>query len=349
MDNFNIRHSDNFDSDDDDDMFNDIMNPTKVSRPSSPKSTLVSNSDKNFVRQERQERQQDFNNDMFQNPKNITIKRLDDFDSVSSAGSDGSSAFKPKMSSKQDEGSFRDDASEVSSYAGSEMDEEEVMEKKRYYLRKIASLKAKGVDSAIEVSLRTSLKELQVEYMSMKKSYDVGKCIPMMRTGLMTICGGAESLNTYMQTPAKLEGWSAAVQEAVEADEADDILEELYEKHYDKLTGWSPEVRLGYFLGNIALQQHVINSMGTKISDMANGDPVLAAKLAETTRQHASTYQPQLMQQVNQQMGQMTNGMMGVPQQPVPQPIRNMNGPSTDDAMLRELGIDLDNDDIVFE
>lgn len=325
-------YSDN--SSDSDELINTIMNEKKILKSTSEKSSVVSAKDADFIRREREEDDKRFKE---QQPR-ITVNKF----SYDEDDDEESKMSEPKHFSKND------DISEVSSWTGNDLSKEEVMKKKRFYLSNIDKYIRKGMESKIHASMHSNLEELKLEYESIKKDYDVSNCLDTMRSALVTTCHSIEKLNKFckdnvVDTGILLDGWSEDVYSVVmpvnksEEGGADTILEELYEKHYDKLSGWSPEAKLSMFLGQIAMQKHYANVLAQKYFKDTEMSADLKQKVTNLIASETVNEQKNFINQVNRQTNQ-TMGHFGV--QPLPEQRVQMEDPLIDPELRELLGDD---------
>lgn len=323
-------------SSDSEDLINTIMNEKKIAKSNSEKSSVISAKDTDFLRRERENDDRRFQS----NQPQVTVNKYPyEEEEVESKMSE------PRFHKDNNE---RDDVSEVSSWAGDDLSKEDAMKKKRFYLSQIDKYVRKGQESKIHASLHSSLEELKIEYQSIKKDYDVANCLTSMRTALVTSCQGIEKVNNFckehvLDTGILLDGWSEDVYSVVMpvsengTGDADTILEELYEKHYDKLSGWSPEVKLAMFLGQIATQKHFANKISQKYFKDKDLSPELKRKVDTLIASETIGEQRDFMNQVNQQTNQ-AMGQFGV--QPLPEQRMQMEDPTLDPELRELLGDD---------
>lgn len=352
-----ITRGDDFDdSSSEEDYMIEVMNSKKISRPSSRNGSTVSSKDRRYFKKELEEKSD--------RPVRDDVSVSSDDSSMSGPGQQKHFSFnreqpqphqslpqQPQFQPQPNNPYQSFDQESVSSYDGSEMDDEEIEKKKRYYLSQIRKLEKRGVELQTHVSLQTPLQTLKQEYYVCKKEYDVSNCLNSMKNGLVLGCTGVEKATDYMDVGVNLSGWAASVAAAIDDEddpEGRDILEDLYEKHYDKLSGFSPEARLAYFLGKTAFTQHTINSLTTQSSfvkgmdDNLKQNPQFQEELKHLMTKHTEGDRNKMYDQLNNQVNNQMNSFMGRPQQPPQQmmerPTRDMSGPDTDE-LLASLGI----------
>lgn len=221
-----------------------------------------------------------------------------------------------------------DSASEVSSQYSEEMDDAEKMQKKRKYLLKIReySRKLEDVGYARNLTMQSSLMELEIEYKALKKQYDVENCTKLMGKLLVGSCTVIEKGNSFLDTGMKLDGWSTEI--AATIDDPDEgyetELKEIYEKYYDNFSEIAPEIRLGGKLLMSAIQYNV--SQQLNVPDAVRNDPEVQAAINRASqRQMNNINNSQQVQNFNNMMNAMPSYDMGAQQAPTPrQPARKM-------------------------
>lgn len=234
-----------------------------------------------------------------------------------------------------------DDNDDMSSYAGSELGDVESMAKKRYYISKINALKRKFDSGPTkEMTMNDNLEEIIIEHKTLKKEYDVSNCLPMMRNGLTMGSTAVEKGNSFFSLGGNLDGWAEAMAGDVESGEADDILSDLYEKHYDKLSGWSPEVRLLAFVGQSAVQHHFMKSTmdSMNIGENLKQNPEFMKQQQELVNRYTAGQQQQVLNNAGHQAASAMGGGIQQMAPPPPQQTREMSGPDIDvDGLIGEM------------
>jgi hypothetical protein len=257
-----------------------------------------------------------------------------DLDSLSDSDSDASSVgghsgygAPPKKASLSNDDdaqsafSADSDNQSVSSYAGSDLTPEEEEKKKKVLLYKLKRLQKRGHDVR-HFTMDSSLEEIQGEVDMIKKEANMEQGVKAAKRGLMFLTSAMEwANNKYDPFDIALDGWSGEVQEEMENGEYDEVLEELYEKYYEKVNV-APEVKLMGMLAGSALQFHVSN---TVVKGMMgdNGSKLLAQNPNLKSEIFNAVNKTEMGQQMQQQMGMA--------------PQKEMSGPTDVDDILAEI------------
>ena len=209
----------------------------------------------------------------------------------------------------------------VSSYAGSDLTPEEEEKKKKVLLYKLKRLQKRGHDVR-HFTMDSSLEEIQGEVDLIKREANMSQGVKAAKRGLMFLTSAVEwANNKYDPFDIALDGWSGEVQEEMEGGEYDEVLEELYEKYYDKVNV-APEFKLMGMLAGSALQFHVSNTvvkgmMGSDGSKLLAQNPNLKSEIFNAVSK------TEMGQQMQQQMGMA--------------PKKEMSGPTDVDDILAEI------------
>jgi len=220
--------------------------------------------------------------------------------------------------------SAADSIASQSSYAGSDLTPEEEEKKKKALLYKLKRLQKRGYTLSRQYDIDSPLEEIQAEVDSIKKEANLEQGMKAAKRGLLFLTSAVEWGNSkYDPFDVMLDGWSGEVQDDVENGEYDEVLEELYDKYYDKVN-MSPEMKLMMMIGGSALQFHVSNTVVKTMMGPAGSQALLKQN------PHLKT---DIMNAVNQtEMGQQMQQQMGMGQQR-----KEMNGPTDVDDILAEL------------
>lgn len=178
------------------------------------------------------------------------------------------------------------------------LSKEAELKEKLIYLRKLEALEKKGVSLTKKYSMDSPLSEMKGEFEMIKAEKEKKNSIKFQGKMLMAFVSGLEFLNNkFDPLDMKLDGWSESINENVE--EYDDVFGELHEKYGDKAK-MAPELKLLFMLGGSAVMVHMTNTMFK--SAMPGMDDIM--------RQN-----PELMQQFTQAavntMGRENPGMGG--------------------------------------
>jgi len=201
------------------------------------------------------------------------------------------------------------------------LSKEAELKEKLIYLRKLEALEKKGVSLTKKYSMDSPLAEMKGEFEMIKAEKEKKNSIKFQGKMLMAFVSGLEFLNNkFDPLDMKLDGWSESINENVE--EYDDVFGELHEKYGDKAK-MAPELKLLFMLGGSAVMVHMTNTMFK--SAMPGMDDIM--------RQN-----PELMQQFTQAavntmgrdnpgMGGFMSNMMGMGGPPPPQMQPPMGSP----------------------
>lgn len=159
-----------------------------------------------------------------------------------------------------------------SEYAGDDLTDEEVEKKKRSFLFKIKRYQRKGMEVTKEMTIDDPLEDIIAEFESLKREANLETGMKYAKQGLVGLCMGIEFFNgKFDPMDIQLEGWAEEVQQCVDDKEYDEVLEELYDKYYDKIK-IPPEIKLAMMIGGSAVTYHVNNSMGSISKTSQNVD-----------------------------------------------------------------------------
>lgn len=121
---------------------------------------------------------------------------------------------------------------------------QEARMKKIEMLRRLSELKAKGFQLSKEYDFNSSLEEMEYEYDLLKSFVDKRNGVKMYKSMLLQGISLIEFLNDkYDPFDFHLRGWSEHM--SVEADNWEDVLEEIYEKYKGSGKSMDPVLKLG--------------------------------------------------------------------------------------------------------
>ena len=150
---------------------------------------------------------------------------------------------------------------------------QEVRMKKIELLRKLCEIKSKGFKLSKEYDYNSSLEEMEYEYELLRSFADKRNGVKLFKNGLLQAVSVIEFLNDkYDPFDFHLSGWGEHM--AVDVDNWEDVLEELYEKYKGSGKKMSPEVKLLYLIIASASAFHFSKSQASKLPGL---DSVLAA------------------------------------------------------------------------
>lgn len=139
-----------------------------------------------------------------------------------------------------------------------EMNSEEIMKKKRDYLRKLERYRKRGVKMSKIFTIEDSYEDIKIEYETQRREQFLETSLKNNKQYLCLAVSGIEWMNKKVNPiGAKLEGWQETVAVAVENGEYDMVLEELNDKYYDQLDFLPPELQLLSQLGRSAFMFHM--------------------------------------------------------------------------------------------
>ena len=197
-----------------------------------------------------------------------------------------------------------------------------------------------GSDKSDSYDMNTPIEDLQAEFESIKKEMNLNANLKMSKNILISTCSALEYLNgAYDPINVELNGWSEEINEDVESGDYDQVLEEIYDKYYDKIqTG--PEMKLLLMIGGSAVKFHIAQTVMKKM--IPDGDILLKQnpelqeginKLLSETKQ---------VKDINNAINNAHKGTVGG--------LGNKSdytfqGPDDADDILRELEEEADNED----
>lgn len=149
----------------------------------------------------------------------------------------------------------------VSSYAGSDLTPEEEQKKKVILLAKLKRLQKRGYQLSRPFNLDSSLEDIQAEVDSIKREANLEQGTKVAKNTLISICSILEYTNNrFDPLDIVLDGWSEEINEDVENGEYDEVMEELYDKYYDKVQ-MTPEMKLLMMVGGSAIKFHLSHTL----------------------------------------------------------------------------------------
>ena len=172
-------------------------------------------------------------------------------------------------------------SSEPAANIAPKLSPEQEATEKTALLTKMRRLATKGVVGN-QMNMTNSLDEIKAEYSRLVDSAGLEKSIKFQRNLLVTCVTGMEFLNQkFNPVDVNLDGWSESVNE--NAEDYDEIFEELYDKYKDR-TKVAPEIRLLMTLGISASMCHLTNTFFKSkmpgMDDILKQNPDLARQFA---------------------------------------------------------------------
>lgn len=143
------------------------------------------------------------------------------------------------------------------------MSEDEILTAKREYLYQFDRLEKKGMKLPRKFTLASSLEDMKMEYDRLRRDREIDNSVQFQRKTMITVVSGIELLNTWFNTPAKLDGWSDSINDSIE--QYDDIFEELHDKYKGKAK-MAPEIKLLLMVGASGLMYHMSNNLAKQFT-----------------------------------------------------------------------------------
>lgn len=234
---------------------------------------------------------------------------------------------------------FNDAASEVSSYAGSDLSPEEEMKKKKTMLFKLKRYQKQGYDLSRMYTIDSPLEDIQAEYESIRKEATLNQGLKVSKNILISTCTGIEYLNNrFDPIDAVLDGWSEDIAEDVGSGDYDEVLEELYDKYYDKVNV-GPEMKLLMMVGGSAVKFHISNTLLKTM--VPNSEQMLKQNPGLKDDIMGLVNRTQQGQQINNAMSNVHTGTVGGLGK---KSEYQFQGPDDADDILRDLEMEADNE-----
>jgi len=143
------------------------------------------------------------------------------------------------------------------------MSEDEILNAKREYLYQFDRMEKKGMKLPRKFTLSSSLEDMKMEYDRLRRDREIDNSVQFQRKTMITVVSGIELLNTWFNTPAKLDGWSDNINDTIE--QYDDIFEELHDKYKGKAK-MAPEIKLLLMVGASGLMYHMSNNLAKQFA-----------------------------------------------------------------------------------
>jgi len=179
----------------------------------------------------------------------------------------------------------RNDDESVSSYAGSDLNEKEIEQKKVKLLSLLKRYQKKGFTVSRHYTMDSELEDLQAEVETIKREANLGAGVATIKSTISISTYLMEVLNNkFDPVGARLDGWSSQVAENIEAGDFDSVAEELYDKYSDKLD-LPPEAKLASMLVSSAVQYHIaqgiVGNIVTKdaTKELLKSNPVIKSEI----------------------------------------------------------------------
>ena len=175
--------------------------------------------------------------------------------------------------------------------AQQQRDPEKEKKEKIEYLNKLQRLEQKGFPVARRFTMDNSLEEIKQEYDRLVDARNLEASIRFQRQALMGVVTGLEWMNNRFDPfDLNLDGWSESVHE--NAEDFDEIFEELYDKYKDR-GKMPPEARLLFSLAGSGFMVHVSNTFMKQrmpsAADVLKNNPELARQFAAAAANQAGS------------------------------------------------------------
>ena len=169
---------------------------------------------------------------------------------------------------------------------------QEIRMKKIEILRKLCEIKAKGFNLSKEYDFNSSLDEMEYEYELLKSFADKRNGVKIFKSGLLQAVSVIEFLNDkYDPFDFHLSGWGEHMQ--IEADNWEDVMEEIYEKHKGLGKKRSPEIKLLCLIGASAAAFHFTKAHASKLPGLDSllaSNPNLLSKVLNPGKGESSQF-----------------------------------------------------------
>ena len=171
----------------------------------------------------------------------------------------------------------------------------EIKKRKRELLIKLSQLKEKGIAPSRDYSQNDLLEDIEYEYESLKAYVDKKNGVKVFKNLIVQGTSLIEFFNDkYDPFEFHLSGWSDHV--AVESDNWEDVIGELYEKYGGAGRSLPPELKLLGLLGMSAGAFHLSKSGSSKLPGLdavLASNPNLLSKVMNTQQQKSRYVTPQ--------------------------------------------------------
>ena len=200
------------------------------------------------------------------------------------------------------------------------MSEQEVLNEKFKFLRKLDELQKKGVNLTKEYNMESSLDEIKCEYEMIISEKEKNNAVKFQGKMLMACITGIEFLNNKFDPfDVKLDGWSEQINENI--NDYDEIFAELHEKYKSKAS-MAPELKLLFQLGGSAMMVHMTNTMFKSampgMDDIMRQNPDLMKQFTQAAANSMGESNPGLGGFMNNIMGGFGGGRGGNNFEPPP-------------------------------
>ena len=220
----------------------------------------------------------------------------------------------------------------VSSYAGSDLTPEEEIKKKKMLLFKLKRLQKRGYNLSRAYNIDSDLEDIQAEVDTIKREANLEQGTKVAKNMLISISSLLEYANNRFDPfDIVLDGWSEEINEDVENGEYDEVMEELYDKYYDKVS-MSPEMKLLAMVGGSAVKFHLSHTLLKQMVGPAGANNLLKQNPNLKNEIQNAVNKTEMGQQFNNQMNNLHQGNVGGLTAR-----KEMAGPTDVDDILAEL------------
>ena len=196
----------------------------------------------------------------------------------------------------------------------------EVRMKKIEMLRKLSELKSRGFQLSKDYDFNSSLEEMEYEYDLLKSFADKRNGVKIFKSGLLQFISLVEFLNDkYDPFDFHLSGWGDHMQ--LEAENWDDVLEEIYEKYKGSGKKIAPEVRLLLLIVASASAFHFTKSQSSKLpglDSLLTSNPGLLSKIINPKNKESSQFMTPQEMNIEKQREEIKKQTQSMNKGPVP-------------------------------
>ena len=168
---------------------------------------------------------------------------------------------------------------------------EDLQKEKFELLCNLERLEQRGFKLARSFTMESDYGEMKREFERIKRKLEVDRSVKFQRKMMIAFVTGIEFLNgKFDPFDLKLDGWSESVHE--NANDYDDIFEELHEKYKEKAS-MAPELRLILMLGGSGFMFHLTQSLFKSsipgVGDIMKQNPDLMNQFAQAAAKSSTS------------------------------------------------------------
>ena len=210
--------------------------------------------------------------------RSVVISDRDDDDDFPKDSSDDDDYYRTRRSDDRDRRHYSDDDSSDRDCGNTNM-------RRKLYMKLKVYCRRKNIDFPSHIHPDSPYSELKAHLSLLQSEHHMEQSVEMCKKVMVGVTSVFEFLNTrFDPVGLKLNGWSEQINDT--KDEYDEVFEELYEKHSDKVE-MPPEVRLMLMIGGSAAAYHVQSSMMS-----TNKTPSQTVYQAPSVSNQRSSFQP---------------------------------------------------------